>query len=69
MGKDRYGRAVVILYFLDGITRLEKLLSAGYAWIAHRYCKRAECLKWKKLEARALVEKRELWRHPHPLPS
>ncbi len=68
LGEDRYGRTVAILHFPDGGSLQEAILTAGYAWIAPRYCKRPECLEWKVLETQALKEKRGLWRHPRPLP-
>ena len=68
LGTDRYGRMIGIIFLPDGTTLQESLLAQGLAWVAPRYCKRAECRAWKVLEANARREKRGLWRHPHPSP-
>ena len=64
---DRYGRTVGIMS--AGSLVINKLLvEHGYAWVYDRYCKRSFCAEWKRLEHRARIEKRGLWKNPRAIP-
>jgi len=62
--RDRYGRAVAVVTLPDGQMLIEKLVSAGYAWVYRRYCTRNVCSKWLELEAEAKARKQGLWSLP-----
>lgn len=65
---DRYGRTVAILFLPDGASLQEMLISAGFAWVDARYCKRPECQDWKELEQTARAARVGLWKQSRPIP-
>jgi len=64
---DRYGRTVTLVS-IGNLAVNELLVEHGYAWVYERYCKKAFCSKWKKLERKARREKRGLWKNPNGIP-
>ena len=48
--KDRYGRTVGLVY-INGQCLNEELVRAGFAWVYIKYCKKAICTDWHRLEA------------------
>ena len=63
--KDRYGRTIGIVT-VDGAGLNEELVRAGMAWMYPRYCKRAICQEWKRLQKGARKERLGLWQDPEP---
>jgi micrococcal nuclease len=63
---DRYGRTVALVRVGDTLVN-EELIRQGLAWVYIRYCDRAICQEWKKLEAEAREKKRGLWSMPKPV--
>lgn len=64
--KDKsHGRIVGIVSLPGGKILNEQLLSAGLAWWYHLYCRDPE---YAKLEARARIERKGLWKDPNPVP-
>ncbi len=65
--QDRYGRTVVLVTV--GATLVnEELVRPGLAWVYTRYCKRAVCREWERLEAEAREGRHGLWADPRPVP-
>jgi endonuclease YncB( thermonuclease family) len=64
---DRYGRTVAFVRVRDTLVN-EELIRAGLAWVYTKYCDRAICNEWKRLEAGARDAKRGLWSMPKPVP-
>jgi micrococcal nuclease len=64
--KDRYGRTVGLVY-INAQCLNEELLRAGFAWVYIKYCKKAICTDWRRLEATAKVNKTGLWSHTNPI--
>jgi len=64
---DRYGRTVALVS-VGNLVVNELLVEQGYAWVYKRYCTKAFCSKWKRLEKRARREKRGLWKNPNVIP-
>ena len=64
--KDRYGRTVGLVY-INGQCLNEELVRAGFAWVYIKYCKKAICADWSRIEAAAKVNKTGLWSH-NPIP-
>ena len=67
MTKDRYGRTVGLVY-INGQCLNEELVRAGFAWVYIKYCKKAICTDWRRLEAAAKANKNGLWSHTNPIP-
>ena len=65
--KDRYGRTVGLVY-INGQCLNEELVRAGFAWVYIKYCKKAICTDWRRLEAAAKANKNGLWSHTNPMP-
>ena len=65
--QDRYGRTVALV-FAGGININQKMVQDGYAWVYRRYCKKAFCSQWMRLEQRAREQRIGLWQDPHPVP-
>ena len=65
--RDRYGRTVAFVRVGDTLVN-EELIRQGLAWVFTRYCDRAICLEWKRLEAEAREQKRGLWSMPNAIP-
>lgn len=65
--KDRYGRTVGLVYINDQCLN-EELVRAGFAWVYIKYCKKAICTDWRRLEAAAKANKTGLWSHSNPIP-
>jgi micrococcal nuclease len=65
--KDRYGRTVAFVRLGDTLLH-EALIRQGLDWVFTRYCDRAICQEWKKLEGEAQNAKRGLWSMPNPIP-
>jgi endonuclease YncB( thermonuclease family) len=64
---DRSGRTVALVRVRDTLVN-EELIRAGLAWVYTRYCDRAICNDWKRLEAGARDAKRGLWSMPTAVP-
>lgn len=64
---DRYGRTVALIY-ADGISVNEVLVSSGYAWVYHQYCKQSFCSALKEKEVSAKNNKSGLWKDVNPIP-
>jgi len=64
---DRYGRVVGLVSVGDLILN-RHLVTYGYAWVYHRYCKKPFCSEWSRVEAEARSEKRGLWKDPNAIP-
>ena len=60
---DRYGRTVAFVRVRDTLVN-EELIRAGLAWVYTKYCDRAICQEWKKLEEEARKARRGLWSMP-----
>jgi endonuclease YncB( thermonuclease family) len=67
MTTERYGRTVAFVRVGSTLVN-EELIRQGVAWVFTRYCDRAICQEWKKLEAEAREAKRGLWSMPNPVP-
>lgn len=65
--RDRYGRIVGIV-LIGGVNVNQELVSNGYAWVYHQYCRRPECQNWQSLEQEAQAKKIGLWADPKPIP-
>ena len=65
--KDQYGRTVGLVY-INGQCLNEELIRTGFAWVYIKYCKKAICAEWRRLEAAAKVNKAGLWLHSNPIP-
>lgn len=65
--RDRYGR-VVALVSVGNLVLNRYLVQQGYAWVYDRYCKKAFCAEWKRIEAQARNQQRGLWKNPNAIP-
>lgn len=61
---DRYGRAVAVVYTLQGLCVNEELLKSGLAWHYKQYDKNEA---WADLEQKARMLKTGLWSQPNPV--
>lgn len=64
---DRYGRTVAMVT-LNGRNFNRNIIQAGYAWVFQKYCTKAECDEWNKLEALARANKIGIWSGQNPTP-
>jgi len=64
--KDRYGRTVGIVLINEKCLNSD-LVSAGYAWVYDRYCKKDMCDKWRLFEKEARRLKSGLWSQENPV--
>jgi len=65
-GNDRYGRLVGVVFFANGESLQEKLLTAGLAWVWPKYCE--NCQEWELLQQEAAKARRGLWADETPFP-
>jgi len=64
---DRFGRVVGLVSVGDLVLN-RHLVTYGYAWVYHQYCKRPFCAEWSDAEAKARSEKRGLWKTANAIP-
>ena len=67
LGRDRYGRPVVIIS-KNGLNVNEKIVQDGYAWVYRQYCKESFCKDWLMLESNAREKELGLWQQDQPVP-
>lgn len=67
VAEDSYGRMVAVVLKGDNVLNRE-LVQNGLAWVYPRYCKKAVCSSWKKVERMAREEKIGLWQDDQPNP-
>jgi len=67
LGRDKYGRPVVII-FKNGLSTNEAMVRDGYAWVYRQYCKKSFCKDWLMLEGKAREKKLGLWQQTKPMP-
>lgn len=72
VNKDRYGRTVGTVYFMEknNVYALQQeLVRAGLAWVYPQYCTRnAPCARWKAYQKSARSSARGLWQVDDPIP-
>ena len=68
--KDRYGRTLaVVLVKPSGDNVNEYMVANGHAWAYTHFIKDKDDKRlYKRLEDKAIEEKRGLWAHPRPIP-
>jgi endonuclease YncB( thermonuclease family) len=64
---DRYGRTVAFVT-VGGTVVNEELIRQGLARVFTRYCDRAICERWERLETEARDARRGLWSMPNAIP-
>jgi len=62
-----YGRTIALAYE-GGRPINEELVRLGHAWVYDRYCDRAVCRGWDRMESRARKKERGLWASQDPVP-
>jgi endonuclease YncB( thermonuclease family) len=64
---DRYGMTMACVKVADTVVN-EELIRQGLARVFTRYCDRAICERWERLEAEAREARRGLWCMPNAIP-
>ena len=64
---EHYGRTVAFVKVGDAVVN-EKLIRQGLARVFARYCERAICERWERLEDEARAARRGLWAMPNAEP-
>jgi len=64
---DRYARTVAFVTVDDTVVN-EELIRQGLARVFTRYCDRAICERWERLEDVAREARRGLWSMPNAIP-
>ncbi len=60
IAKDQYKRTLALVY-ANNVNLQAELIKNGFAWVYPRYCKKAICNDWKKLQEQAKANKKGLW--------
>lgn len=63
---DRYGRTVGLVS-VNGSNLNEQIVTNGYGWVYRKYCHRAFCDDWLKLETKAREARLGLWQNRSPV--
>lgn len=65
--EDTYGRTVARVH-IKGRSLSGRLLEKGLAWVFDRYCDKAMCERWQRMEREARAAEKGLWKEPAPIP-